>query len=297
MMALKKRVSGETKSRAAEAGAPDRRDLGTYLHHLTRRRLLTFEEEVTLARAAQTGDAGARHRLIEANMRLVINIAKHYHSPMIPFEDLVQEGAIGLMTAVERFDPSRGFRFSTYATHWIKQSISRAIDNKAHAIRVPAHVSETLRRIERIRADHVRTTGEEPTVEFLAGAVGIPVRKVEALLLAGQDPVSMDMLVGEDENTSLASLLDDKDAADPEAEAIRTEVRSELMKILSSLGEREKQVMMRRLGFEDQEHHVLQDIGEEMQISRERVRQIEVQALKRLRSIAARQGLREYLTD
>lgn len=297
-MAVKKLSVGGAKSNPESgSSAPDRRDMGSYIHHLTRRRLLTFDEEVRLALSAQSGHADSRERLVEANMRLVINIAKHYHSPMIPFEDLVQEGAIGLMTAVERYDPTKGFRFSTYATHWIKQSISRAIDNKAHAIRVPAHVSETLRKIERARVEFVRRHGEDPTVEQLAELLCIPARKVEALLQAGQDPVSLDMLVGEDENTSLASLLNDKEAADPEDEVVKIEIRGELMKILASLSDRERVVMMRRLGFDDQEHHVLQDIGEELQISRERVRQIEVQAMKRIRAMANRQGLRDYLAD
>src|ERR1051325_1521691 len=150
----------------------------SYMSHLTRQRLLTHEEEVRLAGLVKQGDAHARHRLVEANMRLVINIAKNYHSALVPFEDLVQEGAIGLMTATERYDPSRGYRFSTYATHWVKQAISRAIDNKSRAIRVPAHVSETLRKIERARTEMLRETGVDPTVEQIALRVGVTQRKV-----------------------------------------------------------------------------------------------------------------------
>ena len=269
----------------------------SYMSHLTRQRLLTHEEEVRLAGLVKQGDAHARHRLVEANMRLVINIAKNYHSALVPFEDLVQEGAIGLMTATERYDPSRGYRFSTYATHWVKQAISRASDNKARAIRVPAHVSETLRKIERTRASLLRQEGEEPSVEVIARALGMTTRKVATYLAAGQDPVSLDMLVGEEENTSLASLINDKTAADPEDELIRREVETELETILGTLNDRERTVMRRRLGFDDEEAHVLQEIGVEMNISRERVRQIEAQALRHLRAIANRRRLREYLSE
>ncbi len=269
----------------------------SYLNHLTRQRLLTHDEEIRLSNRVKMGDCAAKHRLVEANMRLVINIAKNYHNALVPFEDLVQEGAIGLMTAAERYDPLRGYRFSTYATHWVKQAISRAIDNKSRAIRVPAHVSETLRKIDRARAIFLREQGEEPTVEQIATTIGMTPRKVASYMQAGQDPVSLDMLVGEEENTSLASLINDKTATDPEDAVIRTEVHEQLAMIMESLSERERRIMRRRLGFDDEEAHVLQEIGQEMHISRERVRQIEVQALKHLRAAATRRHLREYLSE
>jgi RNA polymerase primary sigma factor len=272
-------------------------ELPSYLSHLTRQRLLTAEEEIALALRAKQGDSAARTRLIEANMRLVLSIARNYHTSLVPFEDLVQEGAIGLMTACERYDPARGFRFSTYATHWVRQAISRAIDNKARAIRVPAHVAEILRRIERARAQILRENGEEPTLEQLAARVGVSPRKIVAYLQTGQDPVSLDMLVGEDANTSLASLLNDKTATDPEDAVIRHEVEEELQTVLESLSERERMVMRRRLGLEDEEAHVLQDIGREMRLSRERVRQIENQARRKLQAIALRRRLREFLSE
>ena len=299
MRAMKKKTAIQKKVTELERAAALRASCEpvSYMSHLTRQRLLTHEEEVRLAGLVKQGDATARHRLVEANMRLVINIAKNYHSALVPFEDLVQEGAIGLMTATERYDPSRGYRFSTYATHWVKQAISRAIDNKARAIRVPAHVSETLRKIERTRASLLREDGEDPSVEVIARALGMSTRKVSAYLAAGQDPVSLDMLVGEEENTSLASLINDKAAADPEDELIRREVESELETILGTLNDRERKVMRRRLGFDDEEAHVLQEIGIEMNISRERVRQIEAQAVRHLRAIANRRRLREYLSE
>lgn len=264
---------------------------------LTRHGLLSAEEEADLSRRAQRGDRRAKNQLVEANMRLVANIAKQYHSSLIPFEDLVQEGAIGLITACERFDPSRGFRFSTYATHWIRQAISRAIDNKARSIRIPAHVLEVLRKVEQTRSALLRERGEEPSVEQIAEQLHVPARRVAAYMVAGQDPVSLDMLVGDDESTSLANLIDDKDAAKPEEAVIRDEALREIHAIMDALTDRERLVMQRRLGFGDRDPQVLQEIGVEMRISRERVRQIEAQALKHLRALATRRRLWEYLAD
>ena len=267
---------------------------------LTRLRLLTFEEEVDLANRVQHGGKpaqAAKDRLVEANMRLVINIAKNYHTPLVPFEDLVQEGAIGLMTAAERYDPSKGYRFSTYATHWIRQAISRAIDNKAKAIRIPAHVSETLRRLEKTRSALLRELGEEPTAEQIAHSMGLPVRKVSALMLAGQEPVSLDMLVGDEENTTLASLINDRSACNPQDAILTAEMQKELDALFSELTPRELEIMRRRLGFDDDSAQVLQEIGETMHISRERVRQIEVQALKKLKFAAKRRDLRGYILE
>lgn len=272
----------------------------SYLTRLTRLRLLTFEEEITLANRVQRGGKEAKQakdRLVESNMRLVINIAKNYHTPLVPFEDLVQEGAIGLMTAAERFDPSKGYRFSTYATHWIRQAISRAIDNKSKAIRIPAHVSETLRKLERMRALLQREEGEEPSAERLAQKLGISLRKVNVLLQASQEPVSLDMLVGDEENTTLASLINDRSAANPQDAILCAEKQRELEELLMVLTPREQEIMRKRLGFEDDSAQVLQEIGEKMHISRERVRQIEVQALKKLKYAAKRRDLRNYMNE
>jgi len=272
-------------------------DIASYMNRLTRQRLLTFDEEVALAARVRTGDPRAKDRLVEANMRLVINIAKHYHTVLVPFEDLVQEGAIGLMTAAERYDPSRGYRFSTYATHWIRQAISRAIDNKAKAIRIPAHVSESLRKLEKTRAMLVREHGEEPTTETLAQHLGLTVRKVSSLMQAGQEPVSLDMLVGDEENTTLASLINDRTSPNPQDSILRQEMRAELGKLLATLTPREQEIMRKRLGFEDESAQVLQEIGETMHISRERVRQIEVQAIKKLKNAAKRRNLYGYISS
>jgi len=270
-------------------------EVGSYLNSITRARLLTASEEKSLARRVRSGDSAARTRLIEANMRLVVNIARSYHSNLIQFEDLVQEGAIGLMTAAERFDPEKGYRFSTYATHWIKQSISRAMDNKSRAIRVPAHINESLRKLEKLRNSSARTAGEDLDVEELAKLMGVSPAKVSALLRTAMDTISLDTLVGDEENTSLATLLDDKNALNPALEVIRAEVKAELKRVMESLNEREQRVMRRRLGFDDEESPVLQDIGIELHLSRERVRQIESQAIKKMRRLSPR--LKEFLMD
>jgi RNA polymerase primary sigma factor len=269
----------------------------SYLNSLTRRRLLTFEEEKALALRIKNGDERAKEQLVEANMRLVINIAKHYHHALIPFEDLIQEGAIGLMTAAERYDPSRGYRFSTYATHWVRQAISRAIDNKSKSIRIPAHVSETLRKIERARAQLLRDEGVEPTAEQIAALLRLPLRKVNQLMQSTQEPVSLDMLVGEEENTTLASLLFDKAAANPQDALIGAERLSVLARLMEILTPREREVMQKRLGFEGDNAHVLQEIGEKLQISRERVRQIEAQAIRKMKFYARRNDLSQYVTE
>ncbi|HZO89706.1 MAG TPA: RNA polymerase sigma factor RpoD/SigA [Chthonomonadaceae bacterium] len=269
----------------------------SYISRLTRERLLSSQEEIELSDRIRRGDRRAKDRLVEANMRLVINIAKNYHNPLVPFEDLVQEGAIGLMTAAERYDPSKGYRFSTYATHWIRQAISRAIDNKAKAIRIPAHVSETLRKLERMRALLFREQGEEPSPEQLAQRMGLSMRKVTALLQASQEPVSLDMLVGDEENTTLAALINDRNAADPEDMVVDAEIQRELAQLLQVLTPREREIMRKRLGFDEDSAQVLQEIGEKLHISRERVRQIEAQALKKLKFAAKRRDLRNYIIE
>jgi len=270
-------------------------DLASYLNRLTRTRLLTASEEKTLSRRARDGDLTAKERLIESNMRLVVSIAKNYLMSGIPLEDLIQEGSIGLMTATERFDPLMGYRFSTYATQWIRQSIGRAIDNKAKAIRLPAHISESLRKIDKSRTELHRILGEEPTIEQLAEHTGLSQRKVNSLMQTTQEPVSLDMTVGDDDNTSLGSLVLDRNAPNPQDELIAQEMRGEIDAILDTLDEREKIVMRKRFGFDEDDKSVLQQIGDELHLSRERVRQIESQALRKLRSAARKKRLRDYL--
>lgn len=301
----------KSASDGAQRGGSQRRDAArggehavaaaepvSFIGRLTREPLLTPAEELELARRVRAGDAEAKHRLVEANMRLVVSIARNYHCPLLPFDDLVQEGAIGLMTACDRFDPSRGFRFSTYASHWIRQAISRAIDNKSRSIRVPAHVSEAVRRIERTRARLMREGIEEPTIQQIADRLGMDAARIQGWLRAAQEVVSLDTLVGDDDRTPLWALINDEKSADPEASALKRELEEELERLLATLSERERIVMRRRFGMDgpDPEGQVLQDIGKDLRLSRERVRQIEAQALRHLRAAARRRHLEEYLT-
>ena len=268
-----------------------------YLNRLTQAPLLKPEEEKILTQAAQAGCLAARERLIEANMRLVVNIAKTYHNRSVPIEDLIQEGAIGLMHDVARFDPSKGFRFSTYATHWVRQAIGRAIDGKSKAIRLPAHISQTLRKIERTRAKVARELGCEPTPDQLAAELGLSSKRLTALLQASQELLSLDMSVGDGENTTLGALIRDDQASDPETLVLNLEVLEELREIMMQLSDRERRVVSQRLRMGDSNETAFRDeLSEELQVSRERIRQIEVQAIKKLRVVAQRRRLREFLS-
>jgi len=273
----------------AEDGLP------SYLNRLTQEPLLTAQQEDWLTRRVQEGDKAARQRLIEANMRLVINIARSYRNKAVPLEDLIQEGAIGLMQAAERFDPARGFRFSTYATHWIRQAIGRAIDNKAKAIRIPAHVSQTMRRIEREKLRLVSENGVEPTCEQIADALGITVKKLNTIINSCQEMLSLDMNVGEAGNTTLGGLIRD-DSADPEDQVLTEEVKAELRQIFRELNDRERCVMEMRFQLDPNTSMLQEDVAKQMNITRERVRQIEMQALKKLRILAQQRRLREILS-
>jgi len=269
----------------------------SYLNRLTQAPLLTQEEEVALTRAVQQGDAQAKSRLIESNMRLVINIAKGYRNRAIPLEDLIQEGAIGLMQAAERFDPDKGFRFSTYATHWIRQAIGRAIDNKSKAIRLPAHVSQSIRKIERVKSELARELGREPTLEQIAVVMGLTPKKLQTLMQSSQDLLSLDMSIGDSGGMTLAGLIRDDSESDPETVVLDKEVLDELHQILSELNDREQRVMRMRfqVGEPDKAAPDPEEVAKELKLSRERVRQIEVQAIKKLRAIAQKRRSKDVL--
>ena len=267
----------------------------SYLSRLTQAPLLKPEEEAMLTRAVQAGDVQARQKLIESNMRLVINIAKTYRNRSYPLEDLIQEGAIGLMQAAERFDPDKGFRFSTYATHWIRQAIGRAIDNKSKAIRLPAHVSQSLRKVEKERLRLSRELGYDPSPEQIAAAMGISAKKLLTLLQSSQELLSLDMTVGESGGMTLGGLIKDDSNSDPESLMLSQEVVMELQRIMEELNEREQRVMRLRFKLDGSEPPLQEDVAREMKLSRERVRQIEIQAIKKLRVLAQRRRLRDIL--
>lgn len=264
-----------------------------YLGRLTQTPLLTKEEEEYLTRAVKKGDPVARKRLIEANMRLVIAVARSYRSPAMPLEDLISEGAVGLIQAAERFDPSRGFRFTTYAMHWIKQSIGRAVDNKAKAIRLPAHVTQSLRKVERTRELLVRELGQEPSLDQLAAAVGLSPRKLGQLMQASQDLLSLDMKVGDSSGVTLGTLISDPSAGRETNPVISDDLIEELHSLMKELNDREQAVLRMKLKLESEEGEVsdidsAEKLAQELKLSRERVRQIEVMAIRKLRAIAQR---------
>lgn len=267
-----------------------------YLDRLTQAALLTKEEERHLTVAARNGDKEARDRLISANMRLVINVARAYKSHSIPLDDLVQEGAIGLIRAIDRFDPSKGFRFSTYATHWIRQAVGRAVEGNTKTIRLPAHVSQALRKIERERDRFAQANGRDPELSELSTIVGLSVEKLATLRDAAKELVSLDAVYGEEERGTLGSMIRDAQASDAEQLLVDAELSDELRDVLGLLSDRERAVVSQRFNNDEHSTEFRDDLAAELKISRERVRQIEVQAIKKLRALAARHRISEYLS-
>ncbi len=273
------------------AGAED--DGVNYLKRLTQAPLLSKVEEENLARLVKQGDVIAKKRLIEANMRLVVSVARSYRSNNLPLEDLISEGAMGLIQAAERFDPSRGFRFTTYAMHWIRQAIARAVDCKAKAIRLPAHVIQSLRKVERARETLARELGYDPSQEQIAQAVGISPLKLRQLMQSSQDLLSLDMKIGDHSGITLGNIIRDPNTYEYESPTPFDEQVEELHALIKELNSREQQVLRMKLHIENDEDGAsdldsADRMAQELQLSRERVRQIEVLAIRKLRAIAAR---------
>jgi RNA polymerase primary sigma factor len=268
---------------AAEThGAGD--SLQLFLADVGRHKLLTAHEEVVLAKAIERGDERAKRRMIESNLRLVVSIAKGYRGLGVPFLDLIQEGTLGLNRAVEKFDWRRGFKFSTYATWWIRQSVQRAVANHARTIRVPVHVVERQQKLSRAARRLEVELGREATKEELAEATGLPIQHVDEALGAAQASVSLNQTVGSDDEGELGDLFADRDAADPFDEAEESLRRQGVRKALDALPERERRILELRFGFEG-EPWTLEAIGHELDLTRERVRQLEGQALARLAAL------------
>ena len=269
----------------------------TYLKEIGQVPLLTAEQETELARAAQAGDEDARRHLSEANLRLVVSVAKRYAGRGLPFLDLIQEGNLGLMKAAEKFEPERGFKFSTYATWWIRQSITRAIADQGRTIRIPVHLVESINRVKKTAGDLLRKNGLEPTVEEIAVRLDMEPARVRELLQLAQDPISLETPVGEEEDAHLEDFIQDEEAGVPVDEAGRQLLRRELFSVLKSLTPREERVIALRFGLEDGRARTLEELGKEFNVTRERVRQIEAKALRKLRHPSRAKRLRDYLDE
>ena len=267
-----------------------------YLKEIGKIKLLTPEEELEVAKKMSEGDEQARKRMSEANLRLVVSIAKRYVGRGMQLLDLIQEGNLGLMKAVEKFDYTKGYKFSTYATWWIRQSITRAIADQARTIRIPVHMVETINRVLRTSHAMVQTLGREPTTDEIAKELHLDVGKVEEVLKIAQEPVSLETPIGEEEDSHLGDFIQDDEASQPQEEASYTLLREQLEEVLSTLTEREEQVLRMRFGLTDGKPHTLEEVGKEFDVTRERIRQIESKALRKLRHPSRSKKLRDFLS-
>ncbi len=266
-----------------------------YLKEIGKVPLLTAEEERDLANRMSQGDEAAKQKLAEANLRLVVSIAKRYVGRGMLFLDLIQEGNLGLIKAVEKFDYTKGYKFSTYATWWIRQAITRAIADQARTIRIPVHMVETINKLIRISRQLLQQYGRDPTPEELAREMEMPEEKVREILKIAQEPVSLETPIGEEEDSHLGDFIPDEDAPAPAEAAAFTLLKEQLLDVLDTLTDREKKVLKLRFGLDDGRARTLEEVGKEFQVTRERIRQIEAKALRKLRHPSRSKKLRDYL--
>lgn len=266
-----------------------------YLKEIGRVPLLSPEDELELARRAQAGDENAKRRLAEANLRLVVSIAKRYVGRGMLFLDLIQEGNLGLIKAVEKFDYHKGFKFSTYATWWIRQAITRAIADQARTIRIPVHMVETINKLIRVSRQLLQTLGREPTAEEIAEEMGMNVERVREIIKIAQEPVSLETPIGEEEDSHLGDFIEDQDVPAPAEAASFRLLKEQLEEVLDTLTSREEKVLRLRFGLEDGRARTLEEVGQVFGVTRERIRQIEAKALRKLRHPSRSKKLKDFL--
>ena len=266
-----------------------------YLREIGRIPLLTFDEELDLAKKILKGDEDAKQKLAESNLRLVVSIAKKYVGRGMLFLDLIQEGNMGLIKAVEKFDYTKGFKFSTYATWWIRQAITRAIADQARTIRIPVHMVETINKLIRTSRHLLQQMGREPTPEEIAAEMEIPVEKVMEIQKIAQDPVSLETPIGEEDDSHLGDFIQDEDSPEPHDSAAYTLLKEQLEEVMNTLTPREAKVLKLRFGLEDGKARTLEEVGREFEVTRERIRQIEAKALRKLRHPSRSKKLRDYM--
>ncbi len=266
-----------------------------YLKEIGKVPLLSAEEEIVLAQRMQEGDQEAKKKLAEANLRLVVSIAKRYVGRGMLFLDLIQEGNLGLIKAVEKFDYTKGFKFSTYATWWIRQAITRAIADQARTIRIPVHMVETINKLMRVSRQLLQELGRDPQPEEIAKRMEMPVSKVREIMKISQEPVSLETPIGEEEDSHLGDFIPDEDIPVPAEAAAFTLLKEQLIEVLDTLTEREQKVLRLRFGLDDGRARTLEEVGKEFSVTRERIRQIEAKALRKLRHPSRSKKLKDYL--
>ena len=266
-----------------------------YLKEIGKVPLLTAEEEIDIAQRMEKGDEAAKQKLTEANLRLVVSIAKRYVGRGMLFLDLIQEGNLGLIKAVDKFDYRKGYKFSTYATWWIRQAITRAIADQARTIRIPVHMVETINKLIRVSRQLLQEYGREPTPEEIAKAMGISEAKVREIIKIAQEPVSLETPIGEEEDSHLGDFIPDDDAPAPAEAASHALMREQLWDVLNTLTPREEKVLRLRFGLDDGNQRTLEEVGREFKVTRERIRQIEAKALRKLRHPSRSKKLKDYL--
>ena len=289
-----KNVEKFEKSLSAEGVSIDD-PVKVYLKEIGSFPLLSLEEEVELAEKILKGDDWAKKKLAEANLRLVVSIAKRYVGRGMLFLDLIQEGNLGLIKAVEKFDHTKGFKFSTYATWWIRQAITRAIADQARTIRIPVHMVETINKVKKVQSQLLHKNGQEPSVEDLAEELDMPQEKVREILKVAQEPISLESPIGEEEDSHLGDFIPDGDAPIPEEAATHALLKEQLGEVLATLTPREAKVLSLRFGIEDGRPRTLEEVGKEFNVTRERIRQIEAKALRKLRHPSRNKKLKDFL--